>query len=226
MTEPTEAPGPSAALADLLAGVAAALAGHRDVLNRLDGVAGDGDLGVTVTQAAEALTAVAPEIRGLPVPDAIRTVGTEIARKAPSTSGTLVAFAFLAAGRVGEIDAEASGAHAIPYLEAAAASIATRGKVTVGDRTMLDALRPGVDAFRAAIERGEPLAGAARAAAIAAGEGAAATASMTPTVGRAAWLGERARDHEDAGARLVAMAFDAAAGYLEHRSAASERGAG
>ena len=96
--------------------------------------------------------------------------------------------------------------------------------MTVGDRTMLDALRPAVDAFRAAIERGEPLPGAARAAATAAGDGAAATASMTPTVGRAAWLGDRARDHEDAGARLVAMAFDAAAAHLEDN--ASERGSG
>ena len=118
MTASSGAPGPSAGLADLLAGVATALAGHRDVLNRLDGVAGDGDLGVTVSQAAEAIIAIVPEIRDLPVADAIRTVGSELARKAPSTSGTLVAFAFLAAGRVGEIDADASGARAIPYLEA------------------------------------------------------------------------------------------------------------
>ena len=221
MAEPPE---PSAAFGDLLTAVAGALAGHRDALNRLDGVAGDGDLGVTVTQAAEAIAAIAPEIRGLPTPDAIRMVGTEIARKAPSTSGTLVAFAFLAAGRVGEVDDASTGARAIPYLEAAAASIATRGKVSVGDRTMLDALRPGVDAFRAAIERGEPVAAAARAAATAADAGATATASMTPTVGRAAWLGERARDHEDAGARLVAMAFEAAAAHLDDKP--SEGGSG
>jgi phosphoenolpyruvate---glycerone phosphotransferase subunit DhaL len=223
VTSATEPPGPSAGLANLLVGVAASLAGHRDALNRLDGVAGDGDLGLTVTQAAEAIAAIAPTIRILPAPEAIRAAGTEIARKAPSTSGTLVAFAFLAAGRVGEVDAEGDGARAVPYLEAAAESIATRGKVSVGDRTMLDALRPGVDAFRTAVERGKPVAEAVRAAATAADEGAVATAVMTPTVGRAAWLADRARDHEDAGARLVALAFDAAAGYLEGGAASSER---
>jgi dihydroxyacetone kinase len=137
-----------------------------------------------------------------------------------------VAFAFLAAARVGEIDEEAAGARAIPFLQAGVESIATRGKVSAGDRTMLDALGPGVDAFRSAIERGASVAEAARAAASAADEGAKATASMTPTVGRAAWLVERARDHEDAGARLVALAFDAAAAHLEGGAARPERTSG
>ena len=212
-------------MADLLEVVATGLAAHREELNRLDGVAGDGDLGVTVTLAAEAIAAIAPSIRGLSTPDALRQVGTEIARKAPSTSGTLVAFAFLAAGRVGgpDVDAEDAGARAIPYLEAAARSIEERGKVSVGDRTMLDALRPGVDAFRTAIEQGDAVSEAVRAASSAADQGAAATAAMTPTVGRAAWLGERARDHEDAGARLVAMAFEAASGHLSGPTVPSER---
>jgi dihydroxyacetone kinase len=226
MTAGTEPLEPSAGLADLLSGVTEALAGHRDALNRLDAVAGDGDLGLTVAQAAEAIAEIAPTIRGLPTAEAIRAVGAEIARKAPSTSGTLVAFSFLAAARVGDVDAETASARAIPYLEAGAESIATRGKVSVGDRTMLDAIRPGVDAFRSALEQGEPVAKAARAAAIAADEGARATASMTPTVGRSAWLVERARGHEDAGARLVALAFDAAARYLEGGTAACERGSG
>lgn len=223
MTPRPPDPEPSAGFADLLAAVAESLASHRDALNRLDGAAGDGDLGLTVTQAAEAIAGIAPGIRSLPNSEAIRTVGSEIARRAPSTSGTLVAFAFLAAGRVGDVEAAGPGARAIPYLEAGAESIATRGKVSVGDRTMLDALRPGVDAFRSAIARGESPAEAARAAAVAADDGAKATASMTPTVGRAAWLLERARGHEDAGARLVALALDAAAGYLEDRAALSER---
>jgi dihydroxyacetone kinase len=211
------AAGPSDGLADLLVAVAGVLAGRRDELNRLDGVAGDGDLGVTVSLASEALVAIAPDIRDLAIPEALRQIGTEIARRAPSTSGTLVAFSFLAAGRAGAVEAGGDGPRAIPYLEAAARSIAERGKVAVGDRTMLDALTPAIDAFRSSIERGDTVSEAARAAATAADEGARQTAAMTATVGRAAWLGERARDHEDAGARLVAMAFDAAAAHLETR---------
>jgi dihydroxyacetone kinase-like protein len=113
-----------------------------------------------------------------------------------------------------DVEAADPGTRAIPYLEAAERSIAERGKVAVGDRTMLDALAPAVAAYRAAIEHGESLPTAVRGAAEAAREGAVATASMTATVGRSAWLGERARGHEDAGARLVAMAFDAAARHV------------
>jgi dihydroxyacetone kinase len=139
-----------------------------------------------------------------------------------------VAFAFLAAGRVTHAATETDGLghQAIPYLEAATRSIAERGKVSVGDRTMLDALTPAVEAFRAAIERGASVAEASTAAAVAADEGAALTASMAPTVGRAAWLGDRARDHEDAGARLVAMAFRAAADHLAGRPTSPERSTG
>ena len=223
MTFERDSAEPSGGLADLLVAVAAALAAERDVLNRLDGVAGDGDLGVTVSLASDAIADVALDIRGLTTPDALRRVGTEIARHAPSTSGTLVAFAFLAAGRIGAVDALNAGARAVPYLEAAAQSIKERGKVAVGDRTMLDALAAGVDAFRSAVERRESLGLTVVAAASAANDAAVATASMPATVGRAAWLGDRARGNEDAGARLVAMAFEAAAVHLSGETAPSQR---
>jgi dihydroxyacetone kinase len=223
VTSDSGSPEPSRGLADLLVAVAAALAAERDVLNRLDGVAGDGDLGVTVSLASDAIADVAADIRGMPTPDALGRVGTEIARRAPSTSGTLAAFAFLAAGRIGAVDALDAGARAVPYLEAAALSIKQRGKVAVGDRTMLDALAAGVDAFRSAVERGDTLDVAVLAAATTADGAAAATASMPATVGRAAWLGDRARGNEDAGARLVAMAFEAAAKHVSDQTAPSQR---
>lgn len=208
--EPLE---PSRGLVGMLVAVSAAVAEKRDALNRLDGVAGDGDLGVTASLASEAIATAAPEAAGLPIPGALRRIGTEIARGAPSTAGTLIAFAFLAASRVGDAAADASTS-AIGYLEAAERSIAERGKVATGDRTMLDALSPAAAVYRAAIDNGDSAGAAATAAADAADSGASATTSMAATVGRSAWLGERARGHEDAGARLVAMAFEAAARHL------------
>lgn len=206
--------GPSAGFAALVAAVATELLEHRDELNRLDGVAGDGDLGLTVSTAAKALIELAPTLATLPEAEAIRKCGTEIARRAPSTGGTLIAFAFLAAAKVA-VDPDASAlARAASYLEAAAASIALRGQVERGDRTMLDALAPAAEAVRAAVTRGDDTATAARDAARAADEGAITTSTMVAKVGRAGWLAERAAGHEDAGARLVALAFSAAARWL------------
>ena len=203
-----------AAVARLVTAVATELLEARDELNRLDGVAGDGDLGLTVTNAARALIELAPSLEDLAEADAIRRCGTEIARKAPSTGGTLIAFALMAAAKA-PIEPEASAAaRAAAYLEAAAATVAQRGQVAPGDRTMLDALAPAAAAVRRVADAGGDAQAAAREAASAAGEGGRSTASMNAKVGRAGWLADRAAGHEDAGARLVAMAFAAAAGPM------------
>jgi dihydroxyacetone kinase len=213
MTDAVDAPlqGPSAELARLVRAVATELLDHRDELNRLDGVAGDGDLGLTVTTAARALIELAPELASMLEAEALRKCGMELARKAPSTGGTLIAFAFMGAAKA-EVSPDASAlTRAAAYVDAAATTIATRGQVDVGDRTMLDALRPAADALRDAVVRGDKPSLAARAAADMAGAGAIRTASMAAKVGRAGWLADRAAGNEDAGARLIALAFAAAA---------------
>jgi len=200
-----------AAVARLVSAVATDLLDARGVLNRLDAGAGDGDLGLTVTNAARALIELAPSLEALSEADAIRRCGTEIARRAPSTGGTLIAFALMAAAKAEVADGAPAVERAARYLAAAAASVAQRGQVAPGDRTMLDALAPAAEAVdRVALEGGAGVAAALEAAA-AADQGAKATAAMSAKVGRAGWLAERAAGHEDAGARLVAMAFAAAA---------------
>jgi dihydroxyacetone kinase len=203
--------GSSAGLVGIVRAIATDLLGRKDELNRLDGVAGDGDLGLTMTAAANALLELTPSLESLPEADAIRRCGTEIARRAPSTGGTLIAFALMAAAKAG-VAAEAPPLErAAAYLDAAAASIAQRGQVEPGDRTILDALNPATLAIRRAADAGLDPPAAAREAAVAADAGARATATMAAKVGRAGWLADRAAGHEDAGARLIAMAFAAAA---------------
>jgi dihydroxyacetone kinase len=206
-----------AAFAELVRAVATDLLERRDELNRLDGVAGDGDLGLTVSTGARALLELASSLAEMSEADAIRRCGTEIARRAPSTGGTLNAFAFMAAAKA-DVPAGASPVQrAAAYLGAAADTVAQRGQVAPGDRTMLDALRPAADTIRAAADRGDDPPSAIAAATRAADDGAKATASMAAKVGRAGWLADRAAGNEDAGARLVALAFAAA-------SAASAKG--
>ena len=200
-----------AAVAALVRVVATDLIERKDELNRLDGVAGDGDLGLTVSTGARALLDLAPTLEDLLEADAIRRCGTEIARRAPSTGGTLIAFAFMAAAKAVVAPGAPAVERAAAYLDAAAESIAQRGRVAPGDRTMLDALRPAADAVRAAADGGEGVAAATSEAARAADQGAKATATMVAKVGRAGWLAARAAGHEDAGARLVALAIGAAA---------------
>jgi dihydroxyacetone kinase len=203
--------GPSAGLVSIVRAIAADLLDRKDELNRLDGVAGDGDLGLTMTTAANALLELAPSLEPLPEPDAIRRCGTEIARRAPSTGGTLIAFALMAAAKADVAPDAPPLERAAAYLNAAAASVAQRGHVEPGDRSMLDALRPTADALRRAADAGLEASVATHAAAEAAEAGAVATTTMVAKVGRAGWLADRAAGHEDAGARLIARIVGAAA---------------
>jgi dihydroxyacetone kinase len=198
--------------AGVLVEIAEDVAAAQTELNRLDGVAGDGDLGLTMSTGARALIAIAPELETLDLAAAVRRCGSELARKAPSTSGTLVATALLrSAGAVGREESPAAMfAHA---LAASQAGIEQRGKAAVGDKTMLDALAPAAVAAQTSADAGADLCAAMQTAAAAAAEGAEATKAMRARVGRAGWLADRSEGHVDAGAHLVAMVLASA---VEH----------
>jgi dihydroxyacetone kinase len=208
--------------ARVLQAVQQAVDQSRDELARLDAAAGDGDLGTTMSAAAAAAAAIAArgELDGRPPGEALRCLGTEIARAAPSTSGTLLARGLLQAARAAAAQPPADAAPDEPVTLAAALvqagieGIERAGKAQPGDRTMLDALGPAAAAIRAAADRGQPPAAAAAAAAAAASAGADSTRLMRPKIGRASWIPERAGGHVDAGARAVAVIAAAVAQAL------------
>ena len=201
-------------LSGVIAGVAEDLAGARDELNRLDGVAGDGDLGVTVAAGSAAVLALLPELADEEAGALLRRCGRELARAAPSTSGTLIATALMAAGRVSGEPGETVTAFVARAASVAFDSISERGRASLGDRTMLDALGPAVTALEAGAATGASIGDALLAAAAAAAAGVEDTRTMEPKVGRAAWLAGRAAGNVDAGARLVALILRSAAGRV------------
>jgi dihydroxyacetone kinase-like protein len=192
------------------------------LLNELDGFAGDGDLGVTMSIAAAALLAVLPELEGRPLQDVLRTCGATLARDAPSTSGTLLATGLLRAASAGGDGRLSPAASFGALLEAARSGIAERGKAELGSKTLLDALAPAAAAALAAGD--SDLVVAVRAAADAADAGARETTTMQARHGRAGWLAERSMGHEDAGARMVAIVLDAATRSLQARNESDNPG--
>ena len=199
--------------------VAADVEAAADELNRLDAAAGDGDLGVTMTRAAEAARSVVGELDQSDIQGSLRRLGTEIARRAPSTSGTLLATGLLRASRV-ELGDVIDGPAASALLDAAVAGIVERGKASPGDKTMLDALVPAADALRRAAGQGVGLTEALAESALAARAGAEATVAMRPSIGRAAWMPDRSVGHVDAGAYLAGLIL----GSLARQAATDDLG--
>jgi dihydroxyacetone kinase-like protein len=127
-------------------------------------------------------------------------------------SGPLYGTAFLkAAEPVGDADA-IDEKTLVAALTAARDGIVSRGKAEPGDKTMVDAWTPAVDAAAAAQESGASAAGILAAAAEAAEKGAAATEPLVARKGRASYLGERSAGHRDPGAQSTALLLRAAAG--------------
>ena len=171
------------------------LEGCADELRDLDAALGDGDLGITV---ASGCRAVREALAGLPddvLPaQVLKAAAGAFAKANPSTMAALVGGALLAAARgLGDTeDLDRSAALAVG--RAAAESISTRGKAQVGDKTVLDALVPSLDAMEAAAEA--PLSAGVAAARSAVEE----TASLQSMRGRASWMGERSKGLQDPGA--------------------------
>lgn len=200
----------STPLVRALSAAAAALDASADELNRLDGYAGDGDMGVTMSEVAATLSEVVagPDLTS---PQLLSACGAAIARRAPSTSGTLVATGLLRASKA----VAGPPASDVEVLErsfrAAMEGVQARGKAAVGDRTLVDGLDAVCSSLGISLTDGCGWQQALHRAAQAASSAAEATASMTPKTGRASWVPERALGHPDAGCSMLALVLQAVA---------------
>jgi phosphoenolpyruvate---glycerone phosphotransferase subunit DhaL len=184
-------------LRDLLVAAMPDLAGARDELRALDAAIGDGDLGITVADGATAIKAALAAEEPASVAAVLRTAARAFAKANPSTMSALTAAGLLAAARELGEEATLDRDAAIRLLAASTAAMATRGGAEPGDKTILDALQPSLEALRTAPPRPPD---ALRAMIQAARAGVDSTAQQPSRRGRAAWLGERSAGHPDGGA--------------------------
>lgn len=193
-------------LISLFTAVASRIDENKDRLSELDGVIGDADHGVTMGIGFSAVTEALSKLGEEADPAAVfNTAARSFLNAVGASSGPLYATAFMRAGAaVKGQPALDRGAFVKAFL-AMAQGIRERGKAERGEKTMVDAWVPAVDAAQAALERGEPLKAILAAAAVAANEGAEATKAMQAAKGRASRLGERSLGHMDPGAASAAL---------------------
>ncbi len=171
-------------------------------LNALDAKSGDGDTGSTLATAARALMKAVDRMPLADLTQLFRAIGLELSQTMGGSSGVLLAIFFAAAG-----DASAGGADAVGALKAGLDRIQQVGGARPGDRTMIDALFPALEALPSGME----------AAAAAAREGANLTATITRAkAGRASYVGaDKLAGHNDPGAEAVARLLEQLAGSAE-----------
>lgn len=202
-------------------GSAAVVAEHRVELITLDRDIGDGDHGENLDRG---FSAILPKLDeqpdGATPADILKLAATTLISTVGGASGPLYGTALLKASIAvtGQEDLDADAVVAL--LTAARDGIVLRGKAEVGDKTMVDAWTPAVDAASAAAAAGESPARVLAAAAEAAWGGAAATEPLVARKGRASYLGERAVGHRDPGAQSTSYLLQAAAAAAAGEDAA------
>jgi dihydroxyacetone kinase-like protein len=200
-----------AAVEDWLRRFAAAVAEHKAELVRLDTAIGDGDHGTNMDRG---MRKVLEKLEGTDQPDigaTLKAVGMALVSSVGGAAGPLYGTLFLQMGTTaaGRDSLDLAGWTAA--LEAGVKGVQARGKAEPGDKTMIDALLPALDALRAAAADGTALPGALARSADAAREGMEATIPMEARKGRASYLGPRSVGHQDPGATSTHLLLRAAA---------------
>jgi phosphoenolpyruvate---glycerone phosphotransferase subunit DhaL len=190
---------------------------NRRYLTKLDSEIGDGDHGNNMNRGFQAALERLEDAEPSTPADVLKAVSMALISKVGGAAGPLYGTAFLRASSALGDKEEVSAEDAAEALEAALGGIKQRGKAEVGDKTIVDALEPAVEAARDAAGE-DSVAGVFRAAAEAAEEGAESTVELTAKKGRASYLGARAAGHKDPGAASTYMLLDAAARALEGSS--------
>ncbi len=179
---------------------------HREELVALDTAIGDGDHGTNMDRgmrkAAEKLSAAEQADAGA----VLKTVAMALISSVGGAAGPLYGTLFLQMGSALAGKPEIGLEDYAQAWRKALEGVIARGKAQPGDKTMVDALIPGVEALEAASDLDDGL----RAAAQAAEQGMKATIPLIARKGRASYLGERSQDHQDPGATSTYYLFKSA----------------
>ena len=188
---------------------AADVAQQRDYLVDLDRAIGDGDHGENMDRGFTAAVSALCEAQPGSVAEVLKLVAKTLMSTVGGAAGPLYGTAFLRASKAaGDGDLDGVGVAAV--IAGALDGIQARGKATTGEKTMVDAWTPALEAARAAAESGSEPAAVLEAAATAAEAGAAATKPLRATKGRASYLGEHSIGHLDPGAVSTSLILRAA----------------
>ncbi|HEY3342576.1 MAG TPA: dihydroxyacetone kinase subunit DhaL [Anaerolineae bacterium] len=187
------------------------IADQRAYLTELDAAIGDADHGANMDRGFKAVQAKLPSVADKDISTILKTVGMALLSSVGGAGGPLYGTLFLQAGQVAASKTELTLADWAAMLDAATNGVISRGKAAAGDKTMVDALIPAVQALKDALTANQPLPDALRSSALAAERGLQATQALVARKGRASYLGERSAGHLDPGAASTALLIQAAA---------------
>jgi len=172
----------------------------KEHLTDLDSAIGDADHGANMARGFKKVQEKLPDVADTDIGNILKTCGMALISSVGGASGPLYGTFLMRAANAVNAKQELDGDDLVKLLEAGIEGVQQRGRAELGEKTMLDALVPAVNALREQNEAGEPIPVALKAAVEAAEQGVQNTIPMTARKGRASYLGERSVGHQDPGA--------------------------
>lgn len=188
------------AVLDWLKAFAAAINENAAYLTQLDSDIGDGDHGANMNRGMQAALTALPGVADKDIGSIFKTVGMKLVSTVGGASGPLYGTMFMQMGNATAGKMELTLDDWVAALQAGYDGVVMRGKAQPGDKTMVDALLPGLEALKAARANGAAIGDALNAAAQATQRGMTETIPLVARKGRASYLGERSANHQDPGA--------------------------
>lgn len=178
-------------------------------LSALDSTCGDGDHGSTMLRIVDRLERIFPSGAPADFQTYLQQAGWQVLSSDGGASSSLLgAFVLGMAAALAEDVSYLDCRQLATAFESGLNAVRRHTKAQLGDKTMMDALIPAVEAFLKAAQGGKEVMDALGDAARAANAGAEATENLTARYGRARFLGEKTRGHQDPGAASIALLFD------------------
>ncbi len=180
--------------------VAQVLEENRDYLTQLDAAIGDADHGINMDRGFKKVMSQLPTVEDKDIGSILKTTGMALISSVGGAGGPLYGTFFMRAGMAVDRKMELTDDDLVTMLQAAVDGVIQRGKAQLGDKTMVDALLPAVEALKQALAEGADTIAALERAVAAAEKGMKDTIPMVAKKGRASYLGERSAGHQDPGA--------------------------
>jgi phosphoenolpyruvate---glycerone phosphotransferase subunit DhaL len=190
------------------------VAQKREYLNDLDRSLGDGDHGTTIARGARAAIGVLEEAHPATVNEIFVVTGSAMMKNMGGASGVLFGTFFQGAKTCPDFQVLDTST-LLSFCRRGLENLKKKTKAEVGDKTLVDALIPAIDALEKESKESKPLAAALKSAAESAERGAQSTIGLLPRFGRARTLGERAAPVQDPGATSICVLLRGLANHFQ-----------
>ncbi|MDQ4079064.1 MAG: dihydroxyacetone kinase subunit DhaL [Chloroflexota bacterium] len=173
---------------------------NKQYLTQLDAAIGDADHGTNMDRGFKKVMAQLPTLADKDIGNILKSTGMALISSVGGASGPLYGTFFMRAGMAVDKKHELTGEDVGELLQAGLDGVRQRGRAELGDKTMVDAIAPAVEAYKGALEGDADISTALDQAATAAEQGMTDTIPMVAKKGRASYLGGRSAGHQDPGA--------------------------